>query len=335
MTRLVFFSGGSALNPLASQLAAAQKHATYVVTAFDNGGSSRHLRDAFGVIAVGDMRNRLTAISRGPADLLKLFRMRLPDDEPQQVLRRDVEELAAGCSSLRAMLARTPAGFDWRRGSIGNFILAGRYFEEHCNWTPVLQWVHETLQCVGSVQPVTTTSAQLAAELENGETIVGQQIVTSQAHPIASPIRSIRLLPADPPAYESVLDSIARASAVVYSWGSFYTSVLPALLVPEIPRAIAARAIPRILLLNPARDAELLGKNPFDLVRAIQRYSAITHVIALRPRVLSAISFYNAGALEEVAAGGIIVHTVDCDDLEHGSHVQQVIDLLLETAGEA
>jgi CofD-related protein of GAK system len=371
---LVFLSGGSALNQLAGRLAASDRHATHVISAFDNGGSSRWLREVFRCIAVGDIRNRLTSLSRPSANsaagaVLELFRKRLGEDKPQVVLRQTVDALGRGSSDLlkgippemhsavseaiSAFLQRVPAKFDWRRGSVGNFLLVGRYLIEHERWEPALSWAHEVLSCVGSVVPVTTTSAHLGAELENGRVIVGQQRLTDQVHPIESPVKAIRLLRTDHNRvdvgralpYGAAMEALSQATAIVYSWGSFYTSVLPALLVEGVAAAILARPVPRILLLNPFRDAELLGMTPAAVVRTLERYAAVaagksgaaavTHVIALQPSTASKGSFYDARSLAAVEAAGVQVMTVQCDGLPEGAQIDEVIAQILGLAGVA
>lgn len=80
--RPLFFSGGTALGPVASALARRTPHAVHVITTFDSGGSSAVLREAFAMPAVGDIRARLAALAdpagEGCPALLRLFTARLP-----------------------------------------------------------------------------------------------------------------------------------------------------------------------------------------------------------------------------------------------------------------
>lgn len=369
-TGLVFLSGGSALNPLATSLAKSGLRATHIIAVFDNGGSSRWLREAFRCIAVGDIRNRLTALSvRGSASrpALELFKRRLEDEKPQALLRQKVEAIARERTSLlegisaqhrleisaamSAFLERVPANFDWRRGSIGNFVLMGRYFVENCDWEKALKWAHSVLRCVGTVLPVTTISAHLAAELANGRIIVGQQKLTDQGRSIEQPIKTIRLLKSERNFVDSItahpyppaVAALTAASAIVYSWGSFYTSVLPNLLVEGMADVILSRDIPRVLLLNPLRDAELLGMTPYDVVQTLERYTAqrssgphrkaVTHAIAFRPAIETKDSFYDSESLRRVESMGIRVLVVDGDGLPEEPQIAKIIASLLELAG--
>jgi CofD-related protein of GAK system len=372
-TGLVFLSGGSALNPMAARMAESRLQATHVISAFDNGGSSRWLREAFHCIAIGDVRNRLTAISRpgrsANKHVLDLFKTRLPEDKPQALLRQKVDAIARGSSdllngisaqhkgeiqaALGALLTRVPEKFDWRNGSIGNFLLVGKYIIENEKWTAALQWAHDVLRCVGNVFPVTITSAHLGAELRNGRVVVGQKTLTDQHPPIEQPVKELRLLKTDrnfadrvrAEPYQPSLDAIMSAKAIVYSWGSFYTSVLPAFLVAGLPEAIVSRDVPRVLLLNPLRDSETIGMSPADVVGMLEKYAArgrepstrraVTHVVALRPRTPSRNSFYDERALGLIAASGVDVTTIECEDLPEEPEIETIIELLLKLAGRS
>ena len=370
-TGLTFLSGGSALNPLAAKMADAGLHATHIISAFDNGGSSRWLRNAFNCIAIGDIRNRLCAMSGygqlpvSPS-ILELFRKRLPDNKPQPVIRDIVCALANGTSDLLTVIPteirsditnafsvlykNVPQNFDWRHGSIGNFLLVGRFLLSK-DWTSTLEWAHNILGTVGRVIPVSTTNAHLGAELVNGRYVLGQDKLTDQQHPIESPIKLMRLHPNDRAyagsvravPYPPALHAINNASAIVYSWGSFYTSILPAFLVKGISEVVMSSDVPRILLLNPFRDAELLGMSSTDVVLKLNTYShvahglsagkAVTHLIALRPSIISKTTFYNESSLSEMERNGVEVHTVDCDGLPQTKQIDIIIKLLLKCAG--
>ena len=149
---------------------------------------------------------------------------------------------------------------------------------------------------------------------------------------------SVRAIP-----YPPALHAINNASAIVYSWGSFYTSILPAFLVEGISDAVMSRDVPRILLLNPFRDAELLGMSSADVVLKLNIYShaaqvrfqgnAVTHLIALRPSIISKTTLYNESSLSELEHKGVDVHIVDCDGLPQAKQIDIIIKLLLKFAG--
>ena len=75
---ILFFSGGSALNPLCRVLVRYTHNSTHLITPFDSGGSSAALRKAFNMPAVGDLRNRMMALAdrtvQGNPEVSRLFR---------------------------------------------------------------------------------------------------------------------------------------------------------------------------------------------------------------------------------------------------------------------
>ena len=367
-TGIVFLSGGSALQSLARFLAARGHEASHVISVFDTGGSAGRLRDVCTGIAIGDIRKRLTAIGDHEAPtsrpLVDLFASRLPSDEPVHSVRRRVEEAAQGegelldglyngssheiAEAFARVLAAVPDSFDWCDGSIGNLILSGRYLHEG-GWAAALRWAHHRLAACGTVFPVSTSGADLGARLANGRRVVGQAAITSQSQPIEAPIEEIFLQKTDEEGetvcvdpHPAVLDELRAARAVVYSWGSFYTSVLPSLLVEDVGETIRDCDVPKVLLLNPVRDSETQGKKPADLVREIKRYAGaangngharapITHTVALR--LPNGESFYRASDRAEIEAQGVEVIEVDSPGLPGEAELHRVAGELLALAG--
>ena len=78
--RLLFFSGGTALREVSQILTDYTHNSFHLITPFDSGGSSATLRRAFGMISVGDLRNRLLALAdrklRGHPEIYRLFAYR-------------------------------------------------------------------------------------------------------------------------------------------------------------------------------------------------------------------------------------------------------------------
>ena len=231
--RPLFFSGGTALGPVASALARRAPHAVHVITTFDSGGSSAVLRDAFSMPAVGDVRARLAALAdpfaEGGAALLRLFTARLPGTPrpsgdltreatdgpptaPRPVPRdlvRELEALAAGehplardlapaaarwaRARLTSFLEHMPPGLDLAGASLGNLILTSGR-----SLRAAAEDAARPLGVRGAVLPVAEASAHLCVRLGNGERIIGQHRFTGKisgriAPPIQSPIRKLWL----------------------------------------------------------------------------------------------------------------------------------------------
>ena len=63
-------------------------------------------------------------------------------------------------------------------------------------------------------------------------------------------VRRVRLLPGDPPATRQAVDAIMAADLVVLGPGSWFTSVIPHVLVPQLAAALQATTARRALVLN-------------------------------------------------------------------------------------
>lgn len=368
---LVFLSGGSALNRLASLLAAAQAHATHVISVFDDGGSTGRLRDAYACIAVGDIRKRLVAIGdRGAAasgPMIDLLESRLPGQLDNTTLRAMVQAFADGTGdslaaippmvatdvsqALHTLLATVPAAFDWRDCSVGNLILTGRYLRVG-SWDQALAWAHDVVSACGHVVPVTTDHAHLGARLANGRYVLGQSAVTSESRPIESPIEQIAIHVAGgaqsagrAAANPMAIQTLKEARAIVYSWGSFYTSIVCSLLVDGITAALRSGDAPKILLLNPFGDAETRGKDAYDLVRDLIGYArdhaalgsqaALTHVLALYTAGGRRRSLYDPRARTRLEAMGVEVIEMECPGVPQGREVERIMQQLLTLAQPA
>ena len=85
-------------------------------------------------------------------------------------------------------------------------------------------------------------------------------------------VEALRLVPAAPPACPPALAAIAEADWLIFGPGSWYTSVLPHLLVPELAAAIVASPARRLVTLNLAADNETLGLSVADHLAALHWY---------------------------------------------------------------
>ncbi|MBP1684193.1 MAG: protein of unknown function and CofD [Deltaproteobacteria bacterium] len=365
---LVFLSGGSALTGLARTLAEARLSATHIISVFDDGGSAGRLRDACGGIAIGDIRKRLIAIGNRSAApsrrVIDLLQSRLPADGSACAARTIVEGFACGTSdalngvspqtaaeislALQHVLSATAADFEWRDASIGNLILAGRY-RQLGDWAPALAWAHGTVSACGVVMPVSTEPADLSARLANGRWVHGQSVLTNEITPIDAPIAALELhqsgrwpAPARVSAHGPALREIQTAAAIIYSWGSFYTSVACSLLVQGIAPALAASPAPKVLLLNPFTDAETVGKQAFDLVRELcgngggeygrRAGSLLTHVLALRVAGNSKPALYDVAQRAQLESLGVQVVEVHTRGIPRGRELLEVMEHLFALA---
>ncbi len=176
-----------------------------VVTVTDDGGSSGRLRREFKVLPPGDIRNCLVALSEDEALLSRLFQYRF-----------------RGGSGLSGH-------------SFGNLFLTA-LTNITGDFAQAVKVSSEVLAIAGHIYPSTATNVTLEAELESGDTVLGETLISRSK----SRIRRIRLKPDHCLPLEETLRAIANADIISLGPGSLFTSVIPNLLVEGIPEAIAA-----------------------------------------------------------------------------------------------
>jgi len=295
--RILFFTGGTALRRLSRALKGYTHDSVHLMTPFDSGGSSAHLRRAFGMPSVGDLRNRLMALAdesvRGNPEITSLFAERLSATASPAAGRARLAALVAGTdpriavvpnpmrsmvqSHLRYFADAAPADFDLRDASVGNLVLGGGFLHSGGDLDSVLVLFSRLAEVRGTVRPVVDADLHLAATLEDGTRLVGQHRITGKSvAPITSPIERIELvfdLETDRPArieiLEQVRSAIVGADLVVFPMGSFYTSVLANLLPAGVGRAVQAAPAPKVYVPNTGRDPEQLGLGTADCVRRL------------------------------------------------------------------
>ncbi|UYG08043.1 GAK system CofD-like protein [Halomonas sp. M4R1S46] len=295
--RLLFFSGGSALEGVSRQLQRYSHNTIHLVTPFDSGGSSATLRDAFGMPALGDLRSRLLALADettpGHPQIQRLFTHRLPREAEPEAQRATLEALASGrhalmvdlapplrrpiCHLFDVFRAAMPATFDLRGACIGNLILAGGYLDGRRQLDTVVQQAAELVKVRGTVRAVVDHDYHLAATLADGRRVLGQHRITGkEVPPLDTPIARIDLsasgeahVPATPPLPEGSRRLIASADLICYPPGSFYSSVLANLLPAGVGRAIRGNPCPKVFIPNPGHDPEQVGQDLPGLVTAL------------------------------------------------------------------
>lgn len=295
----MFFSGGTALRPLSRALKLLTYNSVHVVTPFDSGGSSAKLRTAFGMPAVGDLRNRLMALAdetdRGNPATHALFSHRLPEDADDHALRAELTDMIEKRHPLVAAVPRPfrltvrthlrqfadhmPDGFDLRGASVGNLVLAGGYLENGRDLRAVLALFSSLATVRGLVIPVVDADHHLAATLADGTEIVGQHRITrrdvTDASPRIADLHLVRSLedprPVEAVAGDDVIQTIRSADLIVFPMGSFWTSVVANLLPKGIGRAIAAADCEKLYVKNAGRDPEQVGMSTADCVAELTR----------------------------------------------------------------
>lgn len=295
--RVMFFSGGSALTGLSKELKNFTHNSIHFVSPYDSGGSSAKLRDAFDMPAIGDLRSRLMALADetifGHPEIYQLFSYRLPINASQNVLKKRLQGMVSGkdelitgianpmrkliCNHLGYFSNAMPEDFDLRGASIGNLIIAGGYLNNHEELEPIVFLFSRLVNVLGNVRTITNDNYQLAAELENGETVIGQHLITGkEVAPISSPIKRVYLTrtlakprPASTKLRKRNKKLFEEADLICYPPGSFYTSLLANLLPEGVGKAIASNGSPKVFIPNLGSDPEQLGMTLEDAIKTL------------------------------------------------------------------
>ena len=363
---VLFFSGGTALNPLSRRLTDYTHNSIHLVTPFDSGGSSAKLRDAFRMPSVGDMRSRLMALANhtvtGHPEIYDLFVYRFPKDADSSDLRQRLAELVDGDSPLvaaipdpmrklirnhlRFFLKEMPADFDLRGASIGNLILAGGYLNNERHIDPVVFMFSKLVEVLGTVRTVVNADLHLVAELADGRRVIGQREITGkEVAPLNQRIERLYLTDAEAsgePAHVSIRqrsrDLIARAELICYPIGSFFSSVVANLLPGGVAESIAANPCPKIYVPNMGPDPEQYGLSVADCVRRLIEVLGSpddVHRVLRFVVVDSRRGDYPAGlSLTELTQLGVGVIDVDLVDPDCEGHIDsdKLIGVLLSLA---
>jgi uncharacterized cofD-like protein len=117
-----------------------------------------------------------------------------------------------------------------------------------------LDWVGKLLRVTGRVLPMAAVPLDIVACVEGLDPSLpsGESTVCGQAAVAVTPgrVRSISLVPADPPAVPEAVSAVQEADWVVFGPGSWFTSVLPHLLVPSLLSALATTSARKLVALN-------------------------------------------------------------------------------------
>lgn len=298
--RVLFFSGGTALNPLSKALVKYTHNSIHIVTPFDSGGSSAKLRQAFNMPAMGDLRSRLMALAdqsvKGNPEILKLFAYRLPKDQEKYILLKKLDHMSRGKHSLvrkvhdpmrqitrnhlSLFIKKMPHDFDLRGASIGNLILASGYFANDRHIDPVIFIFSKLAEVRGTVRPVVNKLLHLIARLDDQTLVKGQHMLTGkETSPIESRISEIFLSKSinDPKPYSIKIRNkikrlIQNAELICYPMGSFYSSIIANILPQGVGASIAENLCPKIYIPNTGFDPEQLGTSLDQRVEILLDY---------------------------------------------------------------
>jgi uncharacterized cofD-like protein len=283
--RVVSLGGGHGLAAMLSALRAITPELTAIVTVADNGGSSGRLREEFNSLPPGDLRMALAALCS--------------DDE-------------WGRSWAEIMQYRFTSTGELNGHALGNLLLTALWDRDG---DPIqgLDRVGALLKVVGRVLPMALEPLDIEATFRNWE---GVHVIRGQKEVAAGKgrLEDLRLIPNNPQPTSEGLSAIASADWITLGPGSWFSSVLPHLLMPEQRDAIYS-APGRILIalnldaVSTMSGDELAGSSPSEHLKIMLRYAPELRCdIALADHSITA-SPEERETLEEIVAsmGGKLV----------------------------
>jgi uncharacterized cofD-like protein len=259
--RVVALGGGHGLAAALSAWRRITPDLTAVVTVADDGGSSGRIRREMPVLPPGDLRMALAALA----------------GHDQRT--REVAELLQHRLGGSGVLAGHP---------VGNLVLTGLVEMHDGDTVKALDVLCDLLGATGRVLPMADVPLDLVARVESTDPDdpARTRNIRGQAAIATTPgrVREILVSPSDPPVHPDVLAAIAAADVVSLGPGSWYTSVLPHLLVPRLRGALAATQAKVVVVLNlEPQPGETDGFSPeqhLNVLRAHLRGVALHTVIA-------------------------------------------------------
>jgi uncharacterized cofD-like protein len=223
---------------------------TAVVTVADDGGSSGRIRRELPVLPPGDLRMALAALAS--------------ENERTQAMAQLLQHRFGGSG----VLAGHP---------VGNLVLTGLADMHGGDTVRALDDLCQLLGARGRVLPMADVPLDLVAQVESVDPDDPSRVrrIRGQVAIAGTPgrVREILVSPADPPVNPAVLGAIETADIVSLGPGSWYTSVLPHLLVPKLRTALEATDAKVVVVLNlEPQPGETDGFSPEEHLTVLQAH---------------------------------------------------------------
>ena len=219
--KIVALGGGHGLSATLRALRHITRELTAVVTVADDGGSSGRLRKELGVLPPGDLRMALAALC---------------DDTDWGLTWRD------------AMQHRFSSDGPLDNHALGNLLIVTMW-DLLGDVVEGLDWVARLLNCSGKVLPMCAEPMEIEADLvkkKKKRTVHGQ----AKAAKAPGKVVDVRLSPVHPKICPQTIKAIGQAEGIVLGPGSWFTSVIPHLLVPELAEALQTSPAGKVMVMN-------------------------------------------------------------------------------------
>ncbi len=251
---VVALGGGHGLAASLAALRLVTDRITAVVTVADDGGSSGRLREEFDVLPPGDLRMALAALC---------------DDTEWGHQWRDVlQHRFSGEGQL--------AGH-----AVGNLLIVSLW-ELLGDTVGGLDLVGRLLNANGRVLPMAAVPLNIEASVMGVDPSRPLEITTVRGQAEVATTRgrvlSVRLNPEEPPACDEAVAAIRAADWIILGPGSWFTSVMPHLLVPGVRDALMDTPARRILTLNLMHSGETVGFSAANHLEVLAEHAPELHL---------------------------------------------------------
>lgn len=238
---IVALGGGTGLSTMLRGLKKLTPHITAIVTVSDNGGGSGLLRQEMNILPPGDIRNCLVSLANAEPMMSKLLQYRFK------------EGALAG-------------------QNFGNLFLAA-LSDISGSFEEAVRLTEKVLAITGRVIPVTLESVNLEAEFDNGKRVTGEIQIVECSKTTGMKIKDITLSPSNPCPTPDAIEAISKADAIILGPGSLYTSIIPNLLVKDIPGAIKKSKATVIYICNiMTQPGETIGFGAYEHIIELENY---------------------------------------------------------------
>ena len=241
--KIAAIGGGTGISTMLRGIKHYTENITAIITVADDGGGSGMLREDLNMLAPGDVRNCLLALSNTEPILDKVWRYRFPSGR------------------LKGQ-------------SFGNLFLAAMYGVNGGNFEDAVRQCSDVLAVKGRVLPVTNQNVNLGAKMSDGSTVLGESTIPTYAYNNRCSIEKIFLTPSKVSPVQDCIKSIEDADLIILGPGSLYTSIIPNLLVEGVTDAIKRSRAKVVYVANiMTQKGETEGYTAFDHAKAIIDHS--------------------------------------------------------------
>ena len=236
--KVVSLGGGHGLAATLTAMRGITSDITAVVTVADNGGSSGRLRSEYGSLPPGDLRMALAALCS--------------DDDWGRGWANVMQYRFEGSSELNGH-------------ALGNLLMMALW-DMDGDAVEGIKQVGNLLRIIGQVLPMSLDPLDIEGTFS---TASGRKIVRGQVQVATTKgrIESLRLIPETPRVTPQVLTALSSAEWITIGPGSWFSSVMPHLLLPELANAVVNSPAKRVMVLNlPEPDSvdEFAGSSAAD-----------------------------------------------------------------------